>query len=207
MARTTATKRAILDAALALAAERGITGTTMDDVAVRAGVAKGSLYYNFASKDRLFEALLNDGMAALTEALRAARAGHAGWPAIEALVTTLLGRIQGNTALAKIIAGEIFRTDRPWRETSFAFRHEALAEFAAAIDEAGPAAATGTTGLMAASVFGATLMAGLEWLVFDPDRSQADVVDAVLATFSGRLAPAAAGAVSRQAGAPEGGGV
>ncbi|WEO77012.1 TetR/AcrR family transcriptional regulator [Cryobacterium sp. SO2] len=191
MARVGGTKRAILDAALELAGERGITGTTMDDVAERAGVAKGSLYYNFASKDKLFEGLLCEGMSALTEALREARAGVTGWTAIEALVTTLLGRIAANTALAKVIAGDIFRTDRAWKETSFAFRHEALAEFATAIDEALPEASTaGATALMASSVFGATLMAGLEWLIFDEQRPQRDVVTAVLLTFSGRLAPA-----------------
>lgn len=190
MARVGGTKRAILDAALELAGERGITGTTMDDVAERAGVAKGSLYYNFASKDKLFEGLLCEGMTALTEALREARAGVTGWNAIEALVTTLLGRIAANTALAKVIAGDIFRTDRAWKDTSFAFRHEALAEFAAAIDEALPGASSaGATALMASSVFGATLMAGLEWLIFDEQRPQRDVVAAVLLTFSGRLAP------------------
>lgn len=191
MARVTGTRRAIFDAALQLAGERGITGTTMDDVAERAGVAKGSLYYNFASKDKLFEELLLEGMSALTEALRQAREGRSGWLAIESLITTLLGRIAANTALAKVIAGDIFRTDRAWRETSFAFRHEALAEFAAAIDEAVPeASATGATALMASSVFGAALVAGLEWLLFDPDRPQHEVVAAVLVTFSGRLAPA-----------------
>jgi TetR/AcrR family transcriptional regulator len=191
MARVTGTKRLIFDAALQLAGERGITGTTMDDVAERAGVAKGSLYYNFASKDKLFEGLLQEGMSALTEALRESRRGVTGWTAIEALVTTLLGRIRANTALAKVIAGDIFRTDRAWKETSFAFRHEALAEFAAAIDEAVPeAAATGATALMASSVFGAALVAGLEWLLFDPDRPQNEVVAAILLTFSGRLAPA-----------------
>ncbi|MDY7542333.1 TetR/AcrR family transcriptional regulator [Cryobacterium breve] len=191
MAQVTGTKRLIFDAALALAAERGISGTTMDDVAVRAGVAKGSLYYNFASKDKIFEGVLSEGMAALTEALRSARTGLHGWAAIEALVTTLLCRIAGNTALAKVMAGDIFRTDRAWQETSFAFRHQALAEFAAAIEEAVPteAGAAGVTGLMASSVFGATLMAGLEWLIFEPDRPQPEVVAAVLATFSGRLNP------------------
>ena len=191
MAQVTGTKRLIFDAALALAAERGISGTTMDDVAVRAGVAKGSLYYNFASKDKIFEGLLSEGMAALTEALRSARTGLHGWAAIEALVTTLLCRIAGNTALAKVMAGDIFRTDRAWQETSFAFRHQALAEFAAAIEEAVPTEAGdgGVTGLMASSVFGATLMAGLEWLIFEPDRPQPEVVAAVLATFSGRLNP------------------
>jgi TetR/AcrR family transcriptional regulator len=191
MARVTGTKRLIFDAALQLAGERGITGTTMDDVAERAGVAKGSLYYNFASKDKLFEGLLQEGMSALTEALREARQGLTGWAAIEALVTTLLGRIRANTALAKVIAGDIFRTDRAWKETSFAFRHEALAEFAAAIDQAVPEASiTGATALMASSVFGAALVAGLEWLLFDPDRPQEEVVAAILLTFSGRLAPA-----------------
>ena len=188
MAQVTGTKRLIFDAALALAAERGISGTTMDDVAVRAGVAKGSLYYNFASKDKIFEGLLSEGMGALTEALRSARTGLHGWAAIEALVTTLLCRIAGNQDLAKVMAGDIFRTDRAWQETSFAFRHQALAEFAAAIEEAVPEG-TASTGLMASSVFGATLMAGLEWLIFEPDRPQPEVVAAVLATFSGRLNP------------------
>jgi TetR/AcrR family transcriptional regulator len=190
MAQVTGTKRSIFDAALGLAAERGISGTTMDDIAERAGVAKGSLYYNFPSKDKIFEGLLLEGMAALTEALRAARAGTHGWTAIEALVTTLLTRIAANTALARVIAADIFRTDRPWQESSFAFRHEALAEFAAAIDEALPAASrVGATDLMASSVFGATLTAGLEWLIFEPERPQADVVGAILCTFSGSLKP------------------
>lgn len=189
MARTSGTKRLILDAALQLAAERGITGTTMDDVAERAGVAKGSLYYNFSSKDKLFEGLLLDGMETLTQALREARAGRHGWPAIEALVAALLGRIAANPALAKIMAGDIFRTDRPWQETAYAFRHQALAEFEAAITEAQAAASVAgpASGLMASSVFGATLVAGLEWLVFEPERSQEEVVGAIIATFSGGL--------------------
>jgi TetR/AcrR family transcriptional regulator len=189
MARTTTgTKGAILTAALSLAAERGISGTTMADVAERAGVAKGSLYYNFSSKEKLFEGLLLDGMAGLTEALREARSGTQGWPAIEAMVERLLTEISANLALAKIMGGEVFRTDRPWQESAFGLRHEALAEFAAAIDEASPAASVdGATDLMASAVFGATLMAGLEWLVFEPERAQDEVVAAVLATFSGRL--------------------
>ena len=198
MVRETGTKRTILDAALALAAERGITGTTMDDVADRAGVAKGTLYYNFASKDKIFEGLLLEGMSGLTEALRAARVGRRGWEAIEALVGTLLERIAANTALAKVIAGELFRTDRSWQESSFAFRHQALAEFAVAIAEALPDDSSAeTTNLMASGVFGATLLVGLEWLVFDPTRAQSDVVAAVLATFSGRLLGSSATTVGR----------
>lgn len=200
MARTSPTKRAILDAALELAATRGITGTTMDDVAERAGVAKGSLYYNFSSKDQLFEVLLEEGVGALAENLRAARAGVTGWAAIEALVVSLLDRFAANAPLAKLMAGEIFRTDRAWQKTLFGLRHEALAVFAEAIDEALPHAAgaasgavamPGASSLMASSVFGAVLMSGLEWLVFEPERSRDEVAAAILATLSGGLAPKA----------------
>ncbi|PPL17790.1 TetR/AcrR family transcriptional regulator [Microterricola pindariensis] len=217
MGRSSGTKRAILDAALELAATRGITGTTMDDVAERAGVAKGSLYYNFSSKDQLFEALLEEGVGALAENLRAARGTLVGWEAIEALVGALLDRIAANASLAKLMASEIFRTDRAWQKTLFALRHEALAVFAEAIAEANSPAsepgaqlsgaqlsgaqpsgaqgadagapASGTSTIMAASVFGAVLMSGLEWLVFEPERGRDEVADAILASLSGAFAP------------------
>ncbi|MCI4657944.1 TetR/AcrR family transcriptional regulator [Cryobacterium algoricola] len=188
MPRATGTKRAILDAALELAATRGITGTTMDDVAELAHVAKGSLYYNFSSKDKLFEALLEEGVGSLSDSLRAARDGLHGSEALVALIAVLLDLIESNAGLAKLMAAEIFRTDRAWQKTLFALRHEALAVFAEAIAEARPAtAAAGTSGLMASSVFGAVLMAGLEWLVFDPDRDRDEVSAAILESLSGGL--------------------
>ncbi|GAB3120447.1 TetR/AcrR family transcriptional regulator [Glaciibacter psychrotolerans] len=191
MPRVTGTKKAILDAALQLAATKGITGTTMDEVAELAGVAKGSLYYNFTNKDQLFEELLEQGVGALAEVLREARSGLHGWAALEALVDTLLGRIQENSALAKLMASEIFRTDRAWQKTLFALRHDALAEFAAAIAESAPdSAARGTHDLMASSVFGAVLMGGLEWLVFEPERTKDEVAATILQALGGQLRPA-----------------
>ncbi|MDJ0323526.1 TetR/AcrR family transcriptional regulator [Cryobacterium sp. PH31-AA6] len=188
MARATGTKRAILDATLELAATKGITGTTMDEVAERAGVAKGSLYYNFSSKDRLFEELLQEGVGALADTLRAARGDLQGRAAIEALIGALLDRIAAHPSLAKLMAAEIFRTDRSWQKTLFALRHEALAVFAEAIAEAKPESVDrGSCGLMASSVFGAVLMAGLEWLVFEPARPSAEVAAAILDSLSGGL--------------------
>lgn len=187
MARANTTKRAILDAALELAATKGITGTTMDEVAELAGVAKGSLYYNFSSKDQLFEAMLQEGVGALADSLRAAKGELRGWPAIEALVRQLLDRIAANAPLAKLMASEIFRTDRAWQETLFALRHEALAVFEAAIDETD--VPEGRAGIMASSVFGAVLLAGLEWLVFEPERSRDEVAAGILATLRTPPAP------------------
>jgi len=189
MPRISATKQAILSAALELGALHGISGTTMEEVAERAGVAKGSVYYNFASKDKLFGELLTTGVGTLAETLRAARLGATGFGRIEGMVTAMLTLIADNRALAKLMASEIFRTDRAWQESMFILRREALSEFEAALGPLVPAATSQDARLlMASSIFGATLMGGLEWLLFSPDKAAADVADAVLFTFSGRLA-------------------
>jgi AcrR family transcriptional regulator len=48
----------ILDAALTVFAERGYEAARLEDVAARAGVAKGTLYLYFEDKEALFEALV-----------------------------------------------------------------------------------------------------------------------------------------------------
>ncbi|GAB4067519.1 TetR/AcrR family transcriptional regulator [Ancylobacter sonchi] len=55
-----ARRRAILDAALEVFAEHGFNGARMEDVARRAGIAKGTLYLYFKDKTALFEGLVHD---------------------------------------------------------------------------------------------------------------------------------------------------
>jgi AcrR family transcriptional regulator len=71
------TRRRLYRAAAELIAEQGFAATTVDAIAERAGVAKGTVFYNFGSKDGLFASLLEHGIDRLTETMTAA-AGHAG---------------------------------------------------------------------------------------------------------------------------------
>lgn len=48
----------ILTAALEMFADRGFAATTLEDVAGRAGVTKGTIYLYFANKEALFKALI-----------------------------------------------------------------------------------------------------------------------------------------------------
>jgi AcrR family transcriptional regulator len=50
----------ILEAALAVFAEKGFASARMDDIAARAGVTKGTIYLYFDSKESLFKALLQE---------------------------------------------------------------------------------------------------------------------------------------------------
>jgi TetR/AcrR family transcriptional regulator len=62
---------AIHRAAAKLFAERGFERTSVDEIAAQAGVAKGTIFYHFKSKDDLFRQMLDRGMAHLTQSVRA----------------------------------------------------------------------------------------------------------------------------------------
>ena len=52
------TREALLEAALAVFAERGYVQASIDEIAARAGYSKGAVYWHFESKDDLFFSLL-----------------------------------------------------------------------------------------------------------------------------------------------------
>ncbi len=56
--KSAARRKAILDAALDEFSKRGFAAARLDDVAQRAGVAKGTIYLHFADKEELFQELV-----------------------------------------------------------------------------------------------------------------------------------------------------
>ena len=58
-----ARREAILAAAKAVFAEKGVLATTIDDIAERAEVAKGTIYLYFRAKEEMFSALMDEGLA------------------------------------------------------------------------------------------------------------------------------------------------
>ncbi|QGU93765.1 TetR family transcriptional regulator [Clostridium bovifaecis] len=56
------TKVAIFEAAIKEFSSNGYNGATVDDIALKAGVAKGTLYYHFKSKEDIFKYIIKEGM-------------------------------------------------------------------------------------------------------------------------------------------------
>ncbi len=75
--RTGGKREDILDAALALFAERGYHGAAIPDIAARAGVAPATIYSHFDSKERLVNELYQRAKQALGAALAGADAPDA----------------------------------------------------------------------------------------------------------------------------------
>lgn len=66
--RAIRTQRRILEAASQCFAQRGFSKTTVEDVARAAGVSKGLVYHHFRGKPELLEILLDQTLAAWSEA-------------------------------------------------------------------------------------------------------------------------------------------
>ena len=56
------TKRKIFETSMKLFAEKGYDATSIEDITATVGVAKGTLYYHFASKEEIFNFLIDEGM-------------------------------------------------------------------------------------------------------------------------------------------------
>lgn len=59
----------IFQAAIDIFSDRGFDKATMDDIAARANVAKGTIYYHFKSKEELFLFLVEEGIDLLQESV------------------------------------------------------------------------------------------------------------------------------------------
>ncbi|QIM15302.1 TetR/AcrR family transcriptional regulator [Leucobacter insecticola] len=182
MARTD-TKQLIIDAAVAVAAQHGISGASMDLIAETAGVAKGSLYYNFASKDALFEEVMQRGFETLAAAIDEARSRTVDDPAAgpRAVAAATLETLRENLNLAKLMASEVFRTDRAWADTMVVARASVVVRYRDVLRAARPVAPdTEITETAGAAFFGALAGACLDWLLFRPEQSVEAVLDQVL---------------------------
>lgn len=56
------TKKLIFESAIKIFSESGYRGATMDDIAANAGLAKGTLYYHFVSKEEIFNFIVEEGI-------------------------------------------------------------------------------------------------------------------------------------------------
>ena len=178
------TRQRLYEAAVELIAEQGFSATTVDDIALRAKVAKGTVYYNFKSKNDLFEELLRHGIELLTDGFRAAVEGLPPREAVGALVRTQLDYIRKYRAFAQLLLSEMWRTNREWHQTLILLREQAIGVIAETVQagvDSGDVPGELDVRVASAALFGVGLVVAVDWLVFQPERPIEDVEESLLA--------------------------
>jgi AcrR family transcriptional regulator len=103
------TKRAIFDSAIKVFSNNGYEGATMDEIASNAGVAKGTLYYYFKSKEEIFKYIITEGMNVIREQLEEeAQKFQDSLSKIKVLCRVQLNLVYQNRDFFKVIMSQIW---------------------------------------------------------------------------------------------------
>lgn len=106
------TRTQILDASLRLFSEKGFARTSVRDIAQASGITDAAIYYHFASKRDLFEALIEErGFTAALEGLERAEITVGPREAITGIAIGALEFIYGNRDLMKVLMVEAMAED------------------------------------------------------------------------------------------------
>ena len=102
----------ILDAALDVFGAHGLAAARLDDIARRAGIAKGTIYLYFPTKEELFKAVVRREVVSRIEGAERFQREHADVPAPELLRSFLAGywgnmRQASSTAMIRIVIAEV----------------------------------------------------------------------------------------------------
>lgn len=170
-------RQRVLDQAAALFLDRGYSATSLREIAAAAGMKPGSIYYHFASKEALLEAILQRGidvMKVAFEAASAATEGAAPRERFAAHVRAHLGALfehgpytAAHVTTFRTAPAEVCASIVPERDAYESMWSALLAEFKREGDLA-PETPVGLSRLM---LFGA-MNSAVEW--FDLDRGNLD---------------------------------
>jgi len=162
-----ATRRHLLERALALFQDKGVDATTMRDIAAAAGLSLGAAYYYFPSKEALIFAFYEDNQAE-HEAVLAGATGSVR-ERLGAVFHSKLDSIQPHRVMLRSIIQHLVDPGDPLSAFSAqtrAVRERSLAVFARALDGSGLPADAVT---LAANALWLLMLAGL--LVYVNDDS------------------------------------
>lgn len=108
--KSAATRQRIMEAASAIMTEHGATDFQMSEVAARCGISKGALYYYFADRDELSQAVFDEVLEETVAAVeRIANEAATAREAIDGLCAEMTRRFEAGSPLALAVASELSR--------------------------------------------------------------------------------------------------
>ncbi|HET6614167.1 MAG TPA: TetR/AcrR family transcriptional regulator [Kofleriaceae bacterium] len=168
----------ILDAAERVFARRGFYNARVSEVAEGAGVADGTIYLYFRSKDDLLISLFESRMERVNIGLAEAIAGEESAPAkLSAFIAAYLDMVRENPAVAEVLTIELRQSSKfmkAYPNPRFSEFLRLLAGIIAEGQERGELAETIPAPFAARAIFGSLDELALTWLLSGGDKFDID---------------------------------
>lgn len=107
------TKRKIFETSMKLFAEKGYDATSIEEITATVGVAKGTLYYHFASKEEIFNFLIEEGIKLLQNSVDIKTSKHSNYiDKIKAIVLIQIKIVAKYENIITIILSQFWGTEQ-----------------------------------------------------------------------------------------------
>lgn len=182
---TRSTRERILDVALDIFSNKGYHSTRLDDIVDEAHISKGSIYFHFPNKEKLFLALVDQFADLLERRTTEAIAEAEGIERVRVALTTVLETFGRYRRPAKILLvqavglGSVFEKKRMAIHTRFAALIQSYLDEAVAAGDIAPA----DTELIAHAWMGAIYNIVIQWVYTGeptPDRVMSTLLPLLL---------------------------
>lgn len=160
----------------------------MNEIADRAGIAKGTIYYNYGSKKELFISLIEEGIERLENAVKKEIARRKDIPAkLESLITVQLRFFDDYKDYCKVLLSEVWGQETRWEEMARRIRSGYLSIIRELIDagkKEGIIKKELETATAASALFGMVSIAALDWFLFEKEYPYDDILNTLKILFS-----------------------
>lgn len=107
------TKRKIFETSMKLFAEKGYDATSIEEITATVGVAKGTLYYHFSSKEEIFDFLIEEGIKLLENSVEIKTAKYSNYlDKIKAIVLIQIKIVSRYENIITIILSQFLGTEK-----------------------------------------------------------------------------------------------
>ncbi|MDN5618752.1 MAG: TetR/AcrR family transcriptional regulator [Kocuria sp.] len=189
--RTNRTQLRLFESAMVIMSEKGPTATTVEEVAAKAGVSKGTVYYNFGSKKSMVDGLLRYGVQLVLESIEDAGEGvRDPRERISRGVIASLRFLEGHPGFARLAVAEMWRPDGGTSEVLAQQRSVVIDKVTELIDDLEEFYETAEhpdNPSIAIALFGATFMLAMEREMNSSSRTTQDAARAVLKIIDGYI--------------------
>lgn len=176
------TKYAIFQSAIKIFSTSGYNGATMDEVALTAGVAKGTLYYHFKSKEEIFRYIIVEGMNVIKEQIQSAIKGEdSPILKLKLLCRVQLNMVYENRDFFKVVMSQLWGKELRQLELRIVIRDyiNFIEKFIIEAIESGDVK-KGESSFMAYTFFGTLCSAAIYELMNEEKSKVEDVADSLV---------------------------
>lgn len=176
-------KSDIYQAAVSIFGEKGYDNSSLDEIAKSAGVAKGTIFYYFSSKEEIFSSLVEDGISILADEVAKIAKQKIGIKIkLDQTIKYHFSFFKEHSSLCLMILNQLGSFQNRWHKSAQLIRLSYLPVLTSLIKEGKKENIINSkldSEAIIISLFSLLTVSGIDWAIFHSDISEDTIINTV----------------------------